>query len=238
MSPIVHKLRKYYRVIRYLPNIIYLNLKLLPFRQAVRLPIFIYKPKFGQLSGGVILDMPKDEIKPGIIRLGEPQVNLYPNTGCMIDLRGTIKFRGMCNIGNNSFISVGESGEIEFGKDFVCYSSLKMACYSSIKFGDHVLVGWDCLFIDSDFHALTLPDGSKAKGYSPIVVGNEVWFGTGCKVLKRTIVPNQCVVAANTVLASKIEAPERSVIGNNDTICIKGQGLYRDYNNDKILYFD
>ena len=181
--------------------------------------------------------MPKDEIKPGIIRLGEFKVNIYPNTGCMIDCRGTIIFKGRCTIGNNSFISVGESGKLEFGKDFVCSSSLKLACYFSIKFGHHVLVGWDCLFMDTDFHALTRPDGSKTKGYDSIVVGDEVWFGCGCKVFKRTVVPNRCVVSANTVLTSKLEIPEKSVIGNDNTICVKAQGMYRNYKDDKIMYF-
>ena len=209
---------------------------MLPFKQAAKLPIWIYKPRFGMLTGRIILDMPKDDIRPRIIRLGEPLVSIYPNTGCMVDCRGTITFRGKCIIGNNSFISVGKSGNIEFGKDFVCYSSIKMACYNSIKFGNRVLVGWDCLFMDTDFHSLTRADGSKTKGYSSIIIGNEVWLGCGCKVFKRTFIPNLCVVAANTLLTSKIEVPEKTVIGNDNKICVKKQGIYRDYTNDKVLY--
>ena len=40
------------RVLRYLHMSIYFNFKYLPFRQAVKLPVFLYRPRFGVLGGG------------------------------------------------------------------------------------------------------------------------------------------------------------------------------------------
>lgn len=43
------------RILRYLHWTIYINFKYLPLRQAMKLPIFLYKPRFGTLGGGFLL---------------------------------------------------------------------------------------------------------------------------------------------------------------------------------------
>ena len=213
-------------MLRYFFSIVYFNYRMLPFKQAVKLPIWLYKPKFGKLSGKILLEMPEYDIKPGIIRIGECIVNIYPNTGCMIDNRGVIIFKGKCTIGNNSYISVGETGILEFGKDFGSTSSLKLACYHSIRFGNHVLVGWDCLFMDTDFHALTRSNGQKSRGYGSIVIEDEVWLANGCKVFKRSKIPARCVVSSQTLISSVIDVPEKTVIGNPYIIEIRSKNSY------------
>lgn len=211
---------------------------MLPIGQAIKLPIWLYKPKFGKLTGKVKLDMPDCYIKSGMIRLGEFYVNIYPNSGCMIDNRGMMVFRGKCRIGNNSYISVGETGVLEFGKKFESTTSIKIACYNSIKFGNHVLVGWDCLFLDTDFHTLTKSNGERNRGYGPIVIGDEVWIANGCKVYKCSCIPAKCVVSGQTVISSKVDVPEKSVIGNSYDIEIKIKDSYRNYLDDKINYYN
>lgn len=233
---ILCKIREHIWVFRSLPKTIYFNFKVLPFSQAIRIPIWLYKPKFGNLTGQFILDIPEYKIRPGIICLGKNKVNIYPNSGCLIDNRGVISFKGSCFIGNNSSISVGEKGRLEFGEDFNCTTSIKLVCYHSIVFGKHVLVGWDCLFLDTDFHSLKRNDGSKTKGYAPIIIGDDVWFGCECRVFKRTTVPSRCVISAQTILSEALEAPECSIIGNTRSIIYKTEGYYRDFKDDIIDY--
>ena len=48
---------------------IWFNFKMLPFKQAVRLPVFIFgKTEFRDLSGKIIIDCPR--VWPGMIRIG------------------------------------------------------------------------------------------------------------------------------------------------------------------------
>ena len=169
-----------------------------------------------------------------MIRLGGYGVNLYPNNGIYINNRGVITFNGSCVIGNNSFISVAKTGRLEFGDGFGCTASLKLACYNSITFGNHVLVGWDCLIIDTDFHALSRKDGTKSKGHAPIVVGDDVWIANSCKILKRSYIPSKCVVSAQTIISSKLEIPEYSVIGHKYEIVVKAKDRFRNHNDDTI----
>ena len=66
------------RVLRSILYSIYFNFHYLPFKQAIRLPILFYKPKFKDLKGSVKI---VGELKFGMIRLGFPIVSLYPNSG-------------------------------------------------------------------------------------------------------------------------------------------------------------
>ena len=143
---------------------------------------------------------------------------------------------GGAEIGNNSAITVSETGTIEFGINFRAFTTIKIACYHSIKFGEDVLVGWDCLFMDTDFHSLTRNDGTKTKGFAPINIGNSVWFGCGCKVFKRTIIPDQCVVSTQTIISEKVLVAPRTIIGNDCSIVSKAEGYYHDPINDTIEY--
>lgn len=231
-----HKVLKNLWVLRFLPYILYFNFKMLPFNQAVKLPVWLYKPKFGKLTGRVVLDMPLKDVKMGMIKLGEYSVNIYPNSGIMLDIRGQIVFKGKCYIGNNSYITVGEKGELEFGDAFSSTTSLKLVCYNSVRFGNHNLIGWDCLFIDTDFHRLTHTDGSMNRGYGPIRIGDEVWVANGCKVFKNTSIPPKCVISSGSNISGDISVPQYSVIGHNMDTIVRRKETYRNWKNDVISY--
>lgn len=96
----------------------------------------------------------RGEIKPGMIRLGFNQVSIYPNTGIMLQINGKITFHGRCTIGNNSYISTGKDNCLEFGENFMCTTSLKLVSYDHITFGDHVMIGWNCMICDKDLFGL------------------------------------------------------------------------------------
>lgn len=191
---------------------LYFNLHYLPFKQAIKLPILLYKPRFLKLQGSVKIE---GNVKYGIIRLGFPTVSLYPNTGVTIENHGgAIIFNGRCSIGNNSYISIGSKGQVEFGDNFTATTTFRLTSYDRIIFGECVSFGWDTLVMDTDFHKLTKLSGGYSKGYAPISIGLNNWFGNGCKIMKRTQTPDYCVISAGTILSGKVDAPEYSVIGN------------------------
>lgn len=49
-------LRRNWQVLCGLPFSIFFNLRYLPLRQALRLPILLYRPRFGALRGEVVID--------------------------------------------------------------------------------------------------------------------------------------------------------------------------------------
>lgn len=119
-------------ILRSIIPTIYFNFHYLPFSQAIKLPILLYKPKFMKLNGVVKIE---GKTNTGMIQLGKNCIPLYPNTGIVFEnLGGTIIFKGKCGIGNNSAISVGSKGNLIIGSNFNASTSLKLVCWHSIQF--------------------------------------------------------------------------------------------------------
>lgn len=162
---------------------------------------------------------------------------MYPNTGITIEnLGGTIVFKGRCDIGNNSSISIGKYGHCEIGADFGATSTLRLVCYHSIIIGTKCSFGWDCMIMDTDLHRLTKNSGGYSKGFAPIIIGDNNWFGNGCLILKRTVTPDYCTISARTILSCKIDVPKFSIIGQKHNVELIASGLWRNMNDDTINY--
>jgi len=153
-----------------------------------------------------------------------------------------ITFRGKCRIGNASALSIGKNGSVEFGNDFSASTSLRLVCYHKITIRDNVLIGWNNLICDTDFHSLTIesndpnkPAIRKSRGYDKIEIGRNTWLAMNCTILKGTTLPEYCVVGANSTLNKTTKAEPKSLLAN-DTAVIRRTGIYRDLNNDGINY--
>lgn len=234
---ILDKVKSRLWICRSILKSIYFNFHYLPFSQAVRLPIILYKPSFLKMSGEVALEVPQGGVRFGMIQLGKYTVSLYPNTGIVYENHGgRIVFKGRCNIGNASALSVGNNAEVVFGDRFCATASFKLASYCGIEFDSKVSCGWNCLFMDTDFHRLTIDDGSaSSKGFGRIYVGKGCWFGTGVVVQKNTVIPPYCVIATRSLLNHKYDIPEKSLVAGSPAV-LKKTGVYRDIDNDMIDY--
>lgn len=230
---LIKKIKTNLWVLRSLLPTLYFNFKCLPLKQAIKLPIFLYRPRIVSCSGKITI---LGGVKTGMIKLGHSTPSIYPNGGISIDNRGTIEFRGRCDIGSNSYISTGKTGKVSFGANFIATNSLKIACYRNIDFGDNTLCGWECMFIDTDFHKLSSDDNSVSpRAFGNIKIGNECWFGFKCIILKNTSVPNACVIASNSLLNKKYEIPIHSLLAGSPAV-VKRNGIYRNPIDDVINY--
>lgn len=232
---VIKKIWKFRWIFRALIPSIVFNFRHLPFSQALKLPILVYKARDLGGGGTYCIDAP---VKFGMIILGQRTVDLYPNTGITLNNKGSIIFKGKIGIGNDSAISVGPSGRLSFGDNIIGSAGLKIGCYSSIIIEDNVRIGWNTQILDTDFHILKSLDGEKkqSKGFAPVRISNGVWIANGCKIYKGTCIPHSCVVASDTVLHSSLKCDPYSVISNDKKIIIRAEGYYRDLNDDKISY--
>ena len=241
MKNLIKNIYSYKKVLRSIFKTIYFNFHYLPFNQAIKLPIILYKPRFLKLDGTV--EILCNNIKFGMIRLGFPTVSIFPNSGIVYENKGgKIIFRGQCSIGNNSAISVGGGcGNIpllEFGERFSASTSLKLVCYNKIIFFFFLRIGRDCLFMDTDFHKLTNLSGGYTKGFGEIIIGQNTWFGTRCMILKNIRIPDFCTISAGSILNRQIEVSTYSVIGSSANNIVKKTGLYRNIDDDTVVYED
>lgn len=71
---------------------LYFNFHYLPIKQAIKLPIILYKPKLLKCKGKIQI---LGNVKTGMIQLGKYTVSLYPNSGIVFENHGgSIIFNG------------------------------------------------------------------------------------------------------------------------------------------------
>jgi acetyltransferase-like isoleucine patch superfamily enzyme len=219
-----------YCCIRALLPSIWFNFRHLPIRQAIRLPILLYKPKISCLGGVKIVSK---SVHPGMIRLGFPKSVLFPNAGITLQNKGIIVFNGKCEIGNNSYIVCLESGRIEFGNDFTATSGLKIVSACGITFGEHTLIGWENVIMDTNFHPLyNMEKESFDKAYGEIKIGDNNWFSSYCMILHSVETPNDIVFGTHAIVKGKHFEPF-CVYGGNPLRIIK-TNVKRIVGNDTI----
>ena len=228
------QIERYLKYLPYLPKTIWFNFHYLPWRQAVKLPIFLYRAKILRAKGSITIS---GDISTGMIRLGEPTVSLYPNGGVICENHGgRCSFAGKCVIGNASAISIGKQGSLIFGVGFTVSAALKLASYYCVEFGDNVRVGWDAIIMDTDFHRMKNREtGTFTKGYAPVLIGRNCWIGCRCTILKGTKLPAYCTLAAGTTIG-KIDGEGYKIISNTSELKIVKENYYRELGNDAIVY--
>lgn len=212
-------------ILRSILSTIYFNFRCLPFKQAIKLPIILYKPRFGSLKGAIHIP---GGGKTGMIKLGYFDVGIYQNNGIYFSNEGEIFFNGRTEIGNDSYIGVGPQSRVSFGKNFIATTTFRLTSFAGVTFGEYVRFGWDCIVMDSDFHRLKSIDGKTSKGYGKITIGSYNWIGNGCRIMKKSVTPDYCTISAGTWISGKIEVDPYSVIGNKRDVQVLKSGLYLD----------
>lgn len=230
---ISHKIRHLGLLAASLPATICFNLKYFPFRQAIKLPVFLYSARFSGKGKYLI----EGQVKPGMIRLGYPYVSIYKSKGVILENKGLVVFKGRCHAGAETGISVGEKGILTIGDRVGNTYKLKIVCYHKVTLGNKARIGWDTLICDTDFHSMKSIEGKPpTKGFGEIIIGNDVWTGSFCKFYKNTVVPDQCTVASNTFINKKIECEPYSLIYPDISLKVRHTGYYRDLEDDRIQY--
>ena len=159
---------------------IIINFTKLPFRQALKIPILLYKAKVNFIGGGIKID--SSNISFGMIKLGIKHEPGVISKGFCLNNRGSITFKGAGVVGNGSVIIVKKGGHIVFGRNFGITGDFTLHCHKSIVFGDNLSCSWSVSICDTDL------------------------------VLKGTVIPDWCVIAAMSLVNKEYHCPNFSVI--------------------------
>lgn len=98
--------------------------------------------------------------------------------------------------------------------DWVGISGGSIWCTDSITIGNHVNIGAGCVLMDGDIHnenwQLRHTDRQTTShvpySHRPIVIGDDVWLGTGVIVLKGVSIGPRSIIGAGSVVTKSIPA--------------------------------
>lgn len=208
----------YIEVILSLPKSIYFNLKYFPILTALKLPILIsYRTKLASMKGRVVLG----KIKTGIVKFGFGYVGIFDknNSRSIWENSGIVHFNGKASIGHGSKLSIGKCGILTVGNNFVITAESQIICNKNITIEDNVLISWQCLIMDTDFHDI-FQNKIKVNNDKDIIIRQNVWLGCRSTILKGVEVYEHNVIAANTNLVNTIKE-SHVIIGGNPGMIIK-----------------
>jgi acetyltransferase-like isoleucine patch superfamily enzyme len=197
---------------------IFFNLHYFPFKTAIHMPVFIYwRSKLYRMKGRIVIDGP---IKTGMIKFGVHGIGtqdfMYSRT--MWEVSGILVFKGKACIGRGSKISVGKEATLTFGENLMITGNSEIICQKEISFGNHCLLSWDILMMDSDFHHILNADEAIINSPKPITIGNHVWIGCRNTILKGVSIADNNIISANSTIT-------RSVMESNCVIGGHGKSI-------------
>lgn len=198
-------MKKYLTAIRKLNlKTIIFNFSYFKFADAIKFPVLVSGNVYlRDLKGTVTINAP---VKFGMIEIGFGSVGIFDDKkGRTIwHVLGKVIFERNASIGHGSKISIDTNGELTIGENFMITANSTIFVTDKISFGKNCLISWDVLIMDSDVHKI-MKDGNHVNPDKPVVVGDDVWIGCRCSILKGSSIPAGSVIAANTLLHSVLE---------------------------------
>ena len=122
-----------------------------------------------------------------------------------------LEMKGDFTIGDDVRISVHPKGKLTIGgrrsesASGITMRSVVLA-HTRVEIGTDVIIGWDTLITDCDWHTL----GTQSC-HEDTVVGDHVWIASGARVLKGARIGRDSVVAAQSVVLAG-EYPSNSLV--------------------------
>lgn len=190
---------------------IYLNFKVLPIAEAIRLPIFVsrYTKIRGKLKKGSIRISGKKT--PGMILLGfggSKDLFDYNSRKNYLEISGGyLEFEGKARFSPHFSILISGAA-MEVGSGFTCNNGCSFSCVSGIKIGEDCLLGGNIIIRDSDGHSVfSVNDNGEylqKEPAKPVRIGNHVWICNKCDILKGISIASNNIIAYGSLCTRSI----------------------------------
>lgn len=131
--------------------------------------------------------------------------------GVHVFKKGKINCRGRMILDDH--VMLYAKGEIEIGKNFGVNKFSRIVAHDKIEIGDQVTIGQMVSILDHDHRYEMKENRLTLDGYTtaPIKIGNNIWIGDKCTILKGVTIGDNVVVGANTLVHKNV--PSGVVIG-------------------------
>jgi len=145
-----------------------------------------------------------DSKNPIIIERG---VSILKYKGGRLYAGRGVRLAGKC------YLAVGRNGLLELGPRVIIGADTRIMAATKVRIGARCMISWNCSIFDSIGHRMWLQGQDEAKIEAPITIGDDVWIGPYCTVMKGVTIGNNCIVGASSVVRRDVP-PNSLVYGN------------------------
>lgn len=183
---------------------IYFNFRTMPFRTAIKFPVFIYgKIHLFILAGSVVFE--KTSVRRGMVKIGKnlESFSAFDHSG-FIQLASSdsrLIFEGPASISVNTKIRI-IMGDLKFGKYAYVGSGVRIVCNGSyINIGDYSRIAFDSIIMNSSFHHV-YNDNRKSISCAtrPIEIGKLSWIGNRSSIMAGSCLKSHSIVTSNSLV--------------------------------------
>jgi acetyltransferase-like isoleucine patch superfamily enzyme len=157
--------------------------------------------------------------KTGKLTIGK-RLKIGSNYSRLCTGKSTVHIRNYAELCINGDVGLGfgvnlivnDYAKISIGDNTYFAGDCKIYASKEITIGSDCAIAWGLTLIDTDFHHV-LVDEKKRNNSEPIKIGNHVWIGANCSILKGVTIGDNSVVAAGSIVTSDI--PPGSIAAGN-----------------------
>lgn len=191
------------KIIELRPNLlktIWVNFKVLKFKDAIKFPIVLYGgvELRGLKKGSIVFE----KVSRATLRIGGGGgfYGRVPRSHTLYHNHGTHYVHGRCNILNGGIINITDKAVFETGKRVSIGANVRIKCTDKIAIGDSCMISWDVQIFDTDFHYVVSEGKEIMRNNKPVIIGDTVWIGSRVTILKGTELPEGTVVSSNSLV--------------------------------------
>lgn len=137
------------------------------------------------------------------------RLQIYQGNGGIIDIGNFVSFASdviLAAVGSD----VNHRPDLSIGAMSFIGRRTEIHSGEKIAIGKHVRIGWDCLIMDRDYHALP---GEKEERTAPVIIEDNAWIGARAIILKGVTIGHDAIVGAGSVVTKNVK-PCTMVAGN------------------------
>lgn len=218
---------------------LYFNFRLLPFKQAKKMPFYIYgNPVFNSLSGNVEFKCP---VKRGMVKINYQQT-FAPSLQTLksqICLYGTLIIGGDVVIGCANKILVTKNAILELSHNVQIMDFCNIDCYSHIKLDKGVCISHRCQIMDTNHHYIvdmssrTISDNKK-----DIIIGEYCWVCNSTSLNAGAIIPKHSIISSHSLVNKDVSQWGDHILIGGTPVKLLKKGVSRIFNikNELILF--
>lgn len=212
---------------------IYINFKSLDLKSALQLPIIVYRGFIiKELKGKIIFKKP---VQFGMVGFGQPY-EIFTKGGRKGEaiINGHLIINGRVQFGIDSKLYIKDQGVLCLGHINSFAARTEVICYHKISIENWVQFGNDCLICDTNFHELkNITSNELIPMNHEITIGSHNYIGARTTIKGRTVTPDYCTVATNSLLNRNYSSlGSNVVVGGIPAAKIK-DNIARDWESEK-----